>query len=149
MRMNEARPGPPPLHAVLPAGWPRPHGYSQAMRVPAGRELVFVAGQIGWDEHERFGSRELVPQFEQALRNCVTLVEAAGGAAADIVRLTMYCRDRQAYLDRRRELGEAYRRVMGAHYPVMALMEVAALVEADAQIEIEATAAVAAAREGG
>jgi enamine deaminase RidA (YjgF/YER057c/UK114 family) len=148
MRMNEARPGPPSLQAVLPPGWPRPRGYSQAIRVPAGRELVFVAGQVGWDERERFGSLELVPQFERALQNCVTLVEAAGGRASDIVRLTMYCRDRQAYLDQRREVGEAYRRVMGVHYPVMALLQVSALVEAGAQIEIEATAAVPAGREG-
>jgi len=144
--MKDAAPGPSPLQVVLPAGWPRPRGYSQAIRVPAGRELVFVSGQVGWDEQGHFASREFVPQFEQALRNCAAVVAAAGGGAADIVRLTIFCRDRRAYLERQREVGEAYRRVMGAHYPAMALVEVAALVEDAAQIEIEATAAVPAGR---
>ena len=144
--MSDAAPGPSPLRAVLPAGWPRPRGYSQALRVPAGRELVFVAGQLGWDERGQFASPDFVPQFEQALRNCVTVVQAAGGTAADVVRLTMYCRDRRAYLERTREVGEAYRRVMGGHFPAMALVEVAALLEDGAQVEIEATAAVPAGR---
>lgn len=127
---------------VLPPGWPRPSGFSQALRVPAGRELVFVAGQVGWDVHGRFSSRDFLPQFEQALRNCVAVVEAAGGQASDIVRLTMFCTDRQDYLGRLAEVGAAYRRVMGRHYPAMSLVQVAALVEQDARIEIEATAAV-------
>jgi enamine deaminase RidA (YjgF/YER057c/UK114 family) len=149
MRMSDVHPGPSPLQVILPAGWPRPRGYSQAIRVPAGRELVFVSGQVGWDERGRFGSAEFVPQFEQALRNCAAVVAAAGGSAADIVRLTMFCRDRRAYLDRQREVGEAYRRVMGGHYPAMALLEVSALMEEGAQVEIEATAAVPAGRKGG
>jgi len=132
----------PALVPVLPAGWPRPSGYSQALRVPAGRELVFVAGQVGWDAAGRFASREFVPQFEQALRNCVAIVEAAGGSAADIVRFTMFCSDRQAYLGALPEVGAAYRRVMGRHFPAMSLVQVAALVEQDALVEIEATAAV-------
>ena len=147
--MSDADPEPSPLQVVLPQGWPRPRGYSQAIRVPAGRELVFVSGQVGWDERGRFGSADFVPQFEQALRNCAAVVAAAGGCAADIVRLTMFCRDRRAYLERQREVGEAYRRVMGGHYPAMALMEVSALMEDGAQVEIEATAAVPAGRKGG
>ena len=147
--MSDADPEPSPLQVVLPEGWPRPRGYSQAIRVPAGRELLFVSGQVGWDERGRFGSADFVPQFEQALRNCAAVVVAAGGSAADIVRLTMFCRDRRAYLDRQREVGEAYRRVMGGHYPAMALMEVSALMEDGAQVEIEATAAVPAGRKGG
>jgi enamine deaminase RidA (YjgF/YER057c/UK114 family) len=149
MRMSDADPEPSPLQVVLPEGWPRPRGYSQAIRVPPGRELLFVSGQVGWDERGRFGSADFVPQFEQALRNCAAVVVAAGGSAADIVRLTMFCRDRRAYLDRQREVGEAYRRVMGGHYPAMALMEVSALMEDGAQVEIEATAAVPAGRKGG
>jgi enamine deaminase RidA (YjgF/YER057c/UK114 family) len=133
-------PGPPEV--VLPAGWRRPKGYAQAMRAPAGRDLVFVAGQVGWDEDERLVSEDFPAQFERALANCVSIVEAAGGAARDIVRLTMYCTDRNTYLGNRRLVGEAYRRVMGHHYPAMSLLEVAALVEPGAQIEIEATAAV-------
>jgi enamine deaminase RidA (YjgF/YER057c/UK114 family) len=127
---------------VLPDGWPRPRGYAQALRVPAGRELVFVAGQIGWDETERLVSGDFPVQFERALQNCVTVVRAAGGDARDIVRFTMYCTDRNAYLMNRRLVGEAYRRVMGEHYPAMSLVEVSALIEAGALIEIEATAAV-------
>ena len=144
MRMS----GGPPEHrspspgVVLPAGWKRPSGYSNGMHVPAGRDLLFVAGQIGWDENERLVGADLARQFEQALRNCVTVVEAAGGSAHDIVRLTMYCTDRAAYLRERAALGSAYRRVMGAHYPSMSLLLIAALVEEGALIEVEATAAI-------
>ncbi len=131
------------LESVLPDGWPRPSGYSQAWRVPAGHDLVFVSGQIGWDAQEEFVSDEFVEQFEQALANCVAIVSAAGGSAASIVRLTMFCRDKTAYLESLREVGAAYKRVMGRHYPAMSLVQVADLVEDRAQIEIEATAALA------
>jgi enamine deaminase RidA (YjgF/YER057c/UK114 family) len=134
--------GSDPLGSVLPEGWSRPKGYAQAVRVPPGRALLFVAGQVGWDTDERLVSDDFTAQFEQALRNCVTIVEAGGGAASDIVRLTMYCADRTVYAERQREVGEAYRRVMGRHFPAMSLVEVAALLEEGAQIEIEATAAV-------
>jgi len=146
MRMTTSPPGPPAPRAVLPAGWPRPSGYSQAICVPEGRDFVFVAGQVGWDQGGRFASKDFVLQFEQALRNCVSIVEAAGGRAADIVRLTVFCIDCSAYRARLAEVGAAYRRVMGAHYPAMSLVQVAALVEESAQVEIEATAAVPAAR---
>jgi enamine deaminase RidA (YjgF/YER057c/UK114 family) len=151
MRMDDDvrdQPGLPVV--VLPSGWRRPRGYAQAMRAPAGRDLVFVAGQVGWDEDERLVSEDFPAQFERALANCVSIVEAAGGAARDIVRLTMYCTDCNTYLGNRRLVGEAYRRVMGHHFPAMSLLEVAALLEPGAQIEIEATAAVppANAREG-
>jgi enamine deaminase RidA (YjgF/YER057c/UK114 family) len=147
MRMSNAPTAPRSLQVVLPEGWPRPRGYSQAIRVPAGRELVFVAGQVGWDEQERFAAQEFVPQFEQALRNCVRVIEAAGGGATDVVRLTFYCRDRREYAEHLAEVGAAYRRVMGGHYPAMSLVQVAALLEAAARIEIEATAAVPAGQE--
>ncbi len=130
------------VEAVLPEGWPRPRGYSQGLRIPAGHDLVVVAGQVGWDQNERFVGHSFVEQFEQALSNCVRIVEAAGGRAEHIVRLTMYCRDRHEYLYGLKDVGAAYRRVMGQHYPVMALVEVRALVEDAALIEIEATAAL-------
>ncbi|MBM3984655.1 MAG: RidA family protein [Planctomycetes bacterium] len=133
------------LRVVLPEGWPRPSGYSQGLRVAAGHELVFVSGQVGWDARGALVSADFVAQFEQALRNCVAVVEAAGGRAGDIVRLTMFCADRHEYLARLAEVGAAYRRVMGRHYPVMSLVEVAALLEEGARIEVEATAAVPAA----
>jgi enamine deaminase RidA (YjgF/YER057c/UK114 family) len=141
MRMSSPDPGAPIV--VHPEGWPRPSGYSQALRVPAGRELLFVSGQVGWDSREQLVGPGFVEQFEQALRNCVAVVEAAGGSAGDIVRLTMYCCDRQTYLDSRRELGAVWKAVMGRHYPSMTMVQVAGLVEDGAQIEIEATAAVA------
>lgn len=131
------------LEVVLPPGWPRPSGYSNGLRVPAGHELLFVSGQVGWDASGRLVSPEFAPQFEQALRNCVAVVEAAGGTARDVVRLTLYCRDRHEYKSRLREVGEAYRRVMGGHFPTMSLVEVAGLVEDGAKVEIEATAALA------
>ena len=131
------------LETILPAGWPRPHGYAQGVRVPAGRDLLFVAGQIGWDESGHLVGSDFTAQFERALRNCVSVVEAAGGGASDVVRLTMFCSDRAAYLRELPAIGAAYRRVMGSHYPSMSLVQVAALLENGAQIEIEATAAIA------
>lgn len=132
-----------PLEALLPEGWPRPRGYSNGIRVPASHDLVVVAGQIGWGTDERLVSDDFVAQFERALVNCVAVVEAAGGSARDIVRLTMFATDRESYVARRGEIGAAYRRVMGDHYPAMSLVVVDALVEAGARIEIEATAALA------
>jgi len=137
------------LQVVLPRGWSRPSGYSNGLRVPAGRDLLFVAGQVGWDETGRLVEGGFAGQFERALRNCVTVVEAAGGAAADIVRLTLFCSDRREYLAHLGEVGQAYRRVMGSHYPAMSLVEVAALLEDGARVEIEATAALPAAGAGG
>ena len=132
-----------PLEAILPQDWPRPRGYSNGFLVPASRDLLFVAGQIGWGADEQLVSDDFVAQFEQALANCVAVVEAGGGTAHDVVRFTMFATDREAYVGRLREVGAAYRRVMGDHYPVMSLVIVAALVEPGAHIEIEATAALA------
>jgi enamine deaminase RidA (YjgF/YER057c/UK114 family) len=137
-----------PLECVEPADWPRPRGYANAVRVPAGRDLLFMAGQIGWDARGKLVGDDLVSQFGQALRNCVRLVEEAGGNAGHIVRLTMYCTDRLAYLDATGPIGEVYREVMGKHFPTMSLVEVAGLVEEGACIEIEAIAALPA-RAGG
>lgn len=140
LRMNDSEAL--PLAQVQPASWPRPKGYANGWRVPAGRDLLFLAGQIAWNAEERIVSDDFVDQFEQALGNCVAVVEAAGGTAADIVRLTMFCIDTQVYADRIKEVGSAYRRVMGRHYPAMSLLRVAGLLEEGAQIEIEATAAL-------
>jgi enamine deaminase RidA (YjgF/YER057c/UK114 family) len=136
------------LTPVQPESWPRPKGYANGWIVPAGHDLLFVAGQVGWNADEQIESDDFVDQFEQALRNCVAVVEAAGGAAADIVRLTMFCVDTQVYTDRIKDVGAAYRRVMGRHYPTMSLLKVAGLLECGAQIEIEATAALRPAGEG-
>ena len=130
------------LTTVHPKGWPRPKGYSNGVRVPAGRDLLFVAGQIGWNARAEFETDVFSEQFEQALRNCVAVVEAAGGAAVDIVRLTMFCIDKSVYVGQIVAVGEAYRRVLGKHFPTMSLLEVSRLLEPRAQIEIEATAAL-------
>lgn len=130
------------VEVVQPAGWPRPKGYANGMRVPAGWDLLLVAGQIGWDAKEQLVGAGFAEQFEQALANCVEVVRAAGGGPEHIVRLTCYATDREAYLAALPGVGEAWRRVMGRHFPCMALVQVAALVEAGALIEIEATAAL-------
>ncbi len=143
MTLRMSDPDAPAPLPVQPDGWPRPKGYANGWRVPAGRDLLFVAGQIGWDAEERFASDDFVQQFEQALRNCVTVVEAAGGGPTDIVRLTMFCVDTRVYTERIQEVGAAYRRVLGKHFPTMSLIRVAGLLEPRALVEIEATAALA------
>lgn len=141
MRMND-EPESDCLLPLEPEGWPRGKGYAHAWKVPAGHDLVLTAGQIGWDASETLVSDDFAEQFGQALRNCVTLVESAGGQVEHIVRLTMFCRDRSVYLDRLDDVGRVYRAVMGRHFPAMSLVIVADLVEVGAWIEIEATAAI-------
>lgn len=121
--------------------WMRPHGYADAM---TGRgRLIVTAGQIGWDPRtQQFMSDDLVDQVRQTLVNVVAVVRAAGGEPAHIVRLTWYVTDRDAYLNRRPEIGAVYREVMGKHFPAMAVLIVAGLVERRAQVEIQATAIV-------
>ena len=110
--------------------------------IPLCRSLCRRRWQVGWDTDDRLVSDRFAEQFEQALRNCVAVVVAAGGRSEDIVRLTMFCVDRRAYQEARQEIGIAYRRVMGVHYPAMSLLEVRALLEEKALVEIEATAAI-------
>lgn len=127
---------------LLPDGWAPPIGYANGVSVPAGR-IVFIAGQVGWDAQQRFHSDQLAPQFDQALANVLAVLETAGGAAADICRITAFCCDRAAYLAARRELGAIWRRRMGAHYPAMSMIFVADLLDHPAKIELEATAVIA------
>ena len=117
-------------------------GYANGVLVPAGRRLLFVAGQIGWDAQQQLVDGGFAAQFAQALRNVLAVVGAAGGEPADVARLTIYVLDRGEYAAARREIGAAYRELMGRHYPAMALVEVRALLEDGARVEIEATAAV-------
>jgi enamine deaminase RidA (YjgF/YER057c/UK114 family) len=126
------------IETVQPADWPRPRGYANGV-VASGRTL-YVAGQIGWNEQEQLVSDELVGQFRQALRNVRTVVESAGGRVEDVVRLTIYCCHLDAYRNEVKAIGAAYREVMGKHFPAMALLGVAGLVEPGALVEIEATA---------
>ena len=130
------------LEVVQPDGWAKPKGYANGIAAEGGR-LVFVAGQVAWDGEQRMvGEGDFVAQFRQALENVVAVVRAAGGGPDDIVRLTIYVTDKQAYLASTKELGPVWRDVMGYHYPAMALVQVAGLVEDGAMIEIEGTAVV-------
>ncbi len=127
--------------AVNPPALGEPRGYSNGFRVPAGADLVFVAGQIGWDAEQNL-SPEFSEQFKQALVNVVTVVEAAGGGPESLVSMTIYVTDKRAYLADLRALGTVWKSVIGRHYPAMALVEVTALVEDDAMVEVQAVAAV-------
>lgn len=129
-----------PASPVEPVGWPRPRGYSNGMR--AFGELVCVAGQIGWDTSGHLVSETFAGQFEKALANVVCVVAAAGGTSADLISLTIYVTSRAEYVAALAEVGDAYLRVVGKHYPAMALVEVAGLLEAGAKVEIQALAAV-------
>ena len=123
---------------VQPEGWPRARGYSNGV-IGEGRTL-FIAGQIGWTPACVFERTDFAGQFEQALENVVAIVKAAGGAVGDLARLTVYVTDLDVYRSSLPAVGEAYRRVLGRHFPAMALVGVAGLVEKQALVEIEATA---------
>lgn len=127
-----------PLELVNPPQLARPRGYSHGVR---GRgELLFVAGQIGWDGEARIVSDDFVAQFAQALDNVLAVVREAGGEPGSIARLTVYVTDKAEYVAGARALGAAWRERMGRHYPAMALVEVRSLLEPLAKVEIEATA---------
>ena len=123
---------------MQPKGWRRPSGYSNGMA--AAGETVFIAGQIGWNAEQVFESDDFVAQATQALRNVLAVVTEAGGGAEHIVRLVWYIRDKGEYRARLTEVGAAYRSVMGRNFPTMTLVEVSALLEDRAKVEIEATA---------
>jgi enamine deaminase RidA (YjgF/YER057c/UK114 family) len=127
---------------VNPAELGTPSGYSHGMLAPAGGRLLCVAGQIGWDAERRLAGPGFVEQFERALANVLTVVAAAGGGPEHLLRLTLYVTDRRDYLADLHAVGLAYRRLMGRRFPAIALVEVAALLEDGARVEIEATAVV-------
>lgn len=123
---------------INPEGWPRPSGYSNGV-VATGRFLA-ISGQIGWDEQLQLVSDDFLEQACQALSNVVDILEAAGGTPEHLVRLTWYITDKDEYRACLRELGACYKKIVGEHYPAMALVQVAALLEEGAKVEIEATA---------
>ena len=126
------------FQVLKPAGWPRPSGYSNGIAA-TGRQ-IFVAGQVGWDGTCKFTSTKLADQVRQALENiCAVLAEAQAGPE-HIVRLTWYLTSRDEYLSDLESIGAAYRQVMGKNFPVMSVVQVVALMEAEAKVEIEATA---------
>jgi enamine deaminase RidA (YjgF/YER057c/UK114 family) len=128
-----------PIH---PSGWKQAKGYNHGVLVEGGDRLLFVAGQIAWDAEQRLvGPGDFPAQFRQALSNVVEVVRAAGGLPEHIARMNLYVTDKRLYLDNLAEIGAAYRDLMGRHYPAMALVQVADLLEDGALVEIEATAA--------
>ncbi|GAB4560022.1 MAG: RidA family protein [Haliangiales bacterium] len=134
------KPPPSPHRVLQPADWAPPRGYVNG--IAARGQLVFISGQIGWDADARLVGPGLVEQTERALANIVAVLAEAGGAPEHIVRLTWYVTDIDAYRAHPRELGRAYRTVLGRHFPTMAVMAVSSLVEPDAVVEIEATAVI-------
>jgi enamine deaminase RidA (YjgF/YER057c/UK114 family) len=129
-----------PHQFLHPRHWKATKGYANGV-VAEGR-MVFVAGQIGWNAEQKFDSKDFVAQARQALKNVVAVVREAGGTVQHITRLTWFIIDKAEYLARLPEVGEAYRSVMGRHFPAMTLVQVVALVEDDAKVEIEASAVV-------
>ena len=128
------------MRRLQPPGWPEPRGYANG--VEASGRLVFVAGQIGWDETGAFVSDTLAGQLEQALRNVVAVLAEAGAGPEHVVRLTWFVTSRDEYLSARKVIGASYKEIVGRHYPAMSVVVVSALVEERAKIEIEATALV-------
>ena len=129
------------MSVLLPSGWAPPIGYANGIVVPAGR-IVFIAGQIGWDAQGHFHTDDLVGQVRQALQNVVAVLAEAGGKPEHIARMNWYITDKRSYISALRGIGEAYREVMGAHYPAMTAVEVTALIEDRAKVEIEVTAVI-------
>ncbi|WP_180899518.1 RidA family protein [Martelella soudanensis] len=129
-----------PHQFLEPEGWVPARGYANGM-LAQGR-MVFTGGLIGWNARQQFEHADLVGQFEQTLRNIVAVLAEADARPEHLVRLTWYITDKREYLDNRKALGMAYRRVIGRHFPAMAVVQVVALMEDEARIEIEATAVI-------
>jgi enamine deaminase RidA (YjgF/YER057c/UK114 family) len=123
--------------ALRPQGWPQPKGYSDGMS--ANGRVVVTGGVVGWDEHHQFANG-LVAQTRKTLENIVAIIAEAGAEPKHVIRLTWYVVDVDDYLSNQREIGAAYRDVMGKHFPAMAVVQVVRLVEKQALVEIEATA---------
>ena len=128
------------VQILQPPGWLQPRGYSNG--IAAEGRLVFVAGQIGWNREQVFTSDDFVDQVRQALINTVEVLAAAGAGPAHITRMTWYITDRREYLDRAADVGRVYREIIGRHFPAMAMVQVTALMEDRARVEIESTAVV-------
>ncbi|HXT09227.1 MAG TPA: RidA family protein [Roseiarcus sp.] len=131
------------MHRILqPEGWAKPLGYANG--VSATGRTIFVGGQIGWNRHSLFESDDLVAQIRQTLANIAEVLACDGGKPEDVTSMTWYLIDRREFLARSPEVGKVYREVMGRHFPAMAVVQVSALIEERAKVEIQATAVVAA-----
>jgi len=129
------------MQILQPSGWPRPRGYANGVAVRGGR-TVYIAGQVGWDAAQRFRANDFAGQFRQALANVIAVLAEAGGRPEHLVRLNWYVLDLAEYRASLAEVGAAYREVVGRHFPAMTVVQVAALVEPAAKLELEATAVV-------
>ena len=128
------------MNFLQPEGWKKPSGYSNGVKTEG--EMIFVAGQVGWNEEGKFVSDTLCAQIYRALENVVAVLKEGNAGPQNIVRMTWYVTDLNEYRASMREIGEIYRSVIGNHYPVMSLVQVTGLLEKKAKVEIEATAVV-------
>jgi len=128
------------MRILQPPAWAKPRGYANG--IAARGTIVFVAGQVGWDARGEFEARDFVDQARQALANVVAVLAEAGGRPEHVARMTWYVVDKDEYLESSRALGAAYREIMGRHFPAMTVVQVTALVEEGAKVEIEATAVI-------
>ncbi len=128
------------MKILHPPAWQPPKGYANGILCEG--QLLFVAGQIAWNEQAELVTDDLAGQVEQALKNVVAILHEGGARPEHLVRLTWYVTDKEAYLDARKALGDVYRKIIGAHYPAMTLVEVSGLLEDRAKVEIEATAVI-------
>lgn len=128
------------MHTLLPEGWPRPKGYANG--IEASGRLVFVAGMIGWDETGTFPDKDFIGQVRRTLQSTLAVLKEGGAGPEHICRMTWYITDKREYLANIRELGALWRELFGTHYPVMAVVQVVALIEDEAKVEIETTAVV-------
>lgn len=128
------------MRVLQPPHWPRPRGYSNG--VAAKGSMVFVSGIVGWNAQGEFASHDFVAQVRQALLNIVEILEQARAKPEHIARMTWYVLDKNEYMASAKEMGAAYREIIGRHYPAMTVVEVSGLVEAKARVEIEVTAVV-------
>jgi enamine deaminase RidA (YjgF/YER057c/UK114 family) len=128
------------MQILQPPNWAKPRGYSNG--VASSGQLIFISGQVGWDANGQFASTDFVAQSRQALHNIVAILAEAGGKPEHITRLTWYVVNKQEYLTAGKALGEVYREIIGKHYPAMSAVQVVALMEDMARVEIEATAVI-------
>jgi enamine deaminase RidA (YjgF/YER057c/UK114 family) len=128
------------MQVILPPGWPRPKGYANG--VSASGRMLFIAGMIGWDAQGVFASDDFAGQARQALQNIAAVLQEAGGKPENIVRMTWYVTDKREYLAAGKEIGQAFREIIGSYNAAMTAVEVKALIEDRAKVEIEATAVI-------
>ena len=131
-----------PFTLINPESLGAPSGYSHGLLADPGGKLLFISGQVAWNEKQQIVSSDFVEQFDRALANVKAVVEAANGTPEHIVRLIIYVTNKNEYRARTREVGERYRKHLGKHFPAMVLVEVAGLLEDEAQVEIEGMALI-------